>query len=247
MALHPDVHPEATKVERARLDAAMAALNQAWDRIEAWHEQDVPPGRTARRARTAPTVPTVRTPPPGFRRIGVAAPYARGDQLELTGESADLLGLTALEGEPVRLLRCTNHRLHDDHLAALGALAALRSLDLDGTGITDRGVEVLTRLPHLADLHLSDTRITDAGLALVARVPQLHSLSVAGTAVTDAGLVALAGHPRLAVLNLRGAAVEGDGLRHLATCPSLRILAVSHVDRHHRRAFAAERPDVTFA
>jgi hypothetical protein len=101
MALHPDVHPEATKVERARLDAAMAALNQAWDRIEAWHEQDVPPGRTARRARTAPTVPTVRTPPPGFRRIGVAAPYARGDQLELTGESADLLGLTALEGEPV--------------------------------------------------------------------------------------------------------------------------------------------------
>ena len=250
MALHPDLHPDATIAERERLDAAMAALNDAWDRVEAWHAREPEPTRgptRRRRGAAEPTVRVVRAVPQGFVAVSVADPYAVGDQLELRGVSADLLGLAAIAGEPVRLLRCTNRPLDDDHVAAIAHLPELHSLDLDGTGVTDRALSVLARLPRLSDLHLSDTRVTDAGLGAVGRVPLLHSLSLAGTRVSDLGLAALEGHPRLAVLNLRGTGVEGPGLLHLAGCPALRMLALPRVDREDRRAFADRRPDVTFA
>ena len=235
-ALHPDAHPDASAALRARLDAAMAALNEAWDRVERSYGT-VPPARPAR---------VLPEPPAGFATTFVGVSSAVGDQLQLMGVSADLLGLRALAGEPVRVLRCADRPLVDEHVDAIGVLRDLRILDLDGTGITDRALDVLADLPRLTDLRVSDTSVTDVGLALIARLPSLHSLSVAGTEVTDDGLRALAGHARLGILNLRGTRVRGAGLLHLASCPRLRLVGASGVGRQDRQALQRLRPDISF-
>ena len=255
-ALHPDRHPDLTGDERARLDRAMAVLNAAWDRIEASPDRAAPQVDDEHAAGDDdepyldPSWPgRLPEPPPGFR-VNQRHPAAvLRQQIELVGESRDLLRLATSPwvGLPYRRLRACNRRLQAEHLrVALDALPALRSLDLDGTGVDDRAVAHLARAPDLADLHLSATAITDEALRIVAGLRKLEWLSLADTAVTDAGLVHLGGHPTLAVLNLRGTQVQGPGLGALAECPRLRLLALPSVRREDRRALAERRPDITF-
>ena len=269
VALHPDRHPDAAADVRARLDRAMAALNEAWDRVDDWSgwteaEAEGGSGRSGAEPRPAPDDPIAGDPPSWFRPAEELEPlpppppgfvalqrsptsYLLRDEIELVGDSHDLLRLAERPGVAYRRLHCRNRPIREEHLAAaVDALTELRSINLDGTDVGDRAVAHLARLPRLADVQLSDTLVTDGALRTLAGVAKLHSLSLSGTAVTDAGLAHLAGHPSLAVLVIRRTGVEGPGLAALAGCPRLRLLGLSQVRREDRRALAERRPDLTF-
>ena len=49
----------------------------------------------------------------------------------------------------------------------LVVVLVLESLDISGTGITDKGLEYLTGLTNLMTLHIYDTTVTPAGVAKV--------------------------------------------------------------------------------
>ncbi|MHC4954957.1 MAG: c-type cytochrome domain-containing protein [Planctomycetota bacterium] len=80
---------------------------------------------------------------------------------------------------------------------AVASLAGLRRhvavLTLGATGITDRALIEIAKLPNLVRLDLQKTGITDAALKTLgkAKLPELRRLNLYGTAVTDAGLAAL--------------------------------------------------------
>ena len=248
-ALHPDRHPDLDDATRARLDRAMATLNAAWDRVEAWpgwndldHDDDAFVEEHDRASRDVDL-----EPPPGFHAMGAGS---HRYQLRLVGQSRDLLRLADWADRRVayRRLRCNDRRIDADHLAvAVAALPELRSLDLDGTGVDDAAVAHLRRATRLTDLHLCETNVTDDAVRVIAGLQHLHALSLADTRVTDAGLVHLDGHRNLAVLNIRGTGVRGPGLAALAGCPRLRLVALSRVRKEHRRALAELRPDLAFA
>jgi Leucine-rich repeat (LRR) protein len=62
------------------------------------------------------------------------------------------------------------------HLEGLGELGQLRSLELDGTKVTDAELKELSALTHLEHLHLESTPVTDAGLRHLKGLNKLRSL-----------------------------------------------------------------------
>ncbi len=76
-------------------------------------------------------------------------------------------------------------------------MGSLAELDLDGTQVTDAGLEHLKGMTILQLLYLNDTQITDVGLGHLKGLPNLDSLHLNGTQVTDRGIESL----RLALPN----------------------------------------------
>ncbi|NOX55360.1 MAG: leucine-rich repeat domain-containing protein [Planctomycetes bacterium] len=64
----------------------------------------------------------------------------------------------------------------------------LRTLDLSGTDVTDRGLECLSGLVNLESLNLSGTEVTDRGTHHLKGLRKLNWLNLQNTAVTAAGL-----------------------------------------------------------
>ena len=268
--LHPDRHPDATPCERARLTAAMAALNLAWERIEAGATTPSAAMPSEDGLRGSDPAPEPARTPDADRmtsargretRAGepvTAAPVPDGFVRSLALQRADRwsLRLWTDDLEPLHLL--CHHRtapvvgaldlhgrpIHDRHLTLLSHLPALEVLDLSDTEVTDAGLHRLAILPQLRQLALSGTSITDRGLFALAACTRLTSLSLCDTAVTGAGLEVLAPLP-LALLNLRGTAVDGQALAELATWPALRLLVVPRLERSARYRFQRARPDVS--
>lgn len=95
--------------------------------------------------------------------------------------------------------------------------SAIVAVDLDGTEVTDAGLERLVKgLPQLESLSVADTQITDAGLEpVIEGLPQLESLSVADNQITDAGLKHFGHLAHLTVSNLNNTHVTDAGLSQL--------------------------------
>jgi hypothetical protein len=64
-------------------------------------------------------------------------------------------------------------------------------LNLDYTGVTDRGLEALMPLTRLAHLKLDSAAVTDAGVEHLKKLPALKSVNLYHTLVTDTGFTAL--------------------------------------------------------
>jgi hypothetical protein len=73
-------------------------------------------------------------------------------------------------------------------IAPVSDLSGLVWLNLNGTKITDEGLDPVLKLTHLTQLRLDETDITDAGLLKLARLKQLKTLNVYKTRVTDEGV-----------------------------------------------------------
>jgi uncharacterized membrane protein len=58
-------------------------------------------------------------------------------------------------------------------------------LNLDGVYITDKGLEIISKLPNLTRLRLQKTPVTDAGVRYLAQLRHLESLNLYATSVTD--------------------------------------------------------------
>ena len=137
----------------------------------------------------------------------------------------------------------------DSELAFLDGLTELRTLHLNGTGVTDSRLSCLRSMPRLwgldlmrcpkigdasaqhigrltelKELYLSDSRVTDAGLSCVRSNQKLRVLHLSNLRVTDAGLVNLAGLTGLEILALNGTKVTDAGMVHLKGLTGLKIL-----------------------
>ncbi len=75
-------------------------------------------------------------------------------------------------------------QLGDSDILPLKSLKQLKILGLNGTRVTDRGLEVLRELPSLEYLDLSGTKITAAGLERLRGIPRLKDVRIEGTAIT---------------------------------------------------------------
>jgi hypothetical protein len=84
----------------------------------------------------------------------------------------------------VAVLQMANDDVDDSTLAYLRGLEQLRSLDLNGTRITDEGLRVVAELPQLKELRLARTAISDEGFKkYLGTKDSLLKLDLTGTAV----------------------------------------------------------------
>jgi hypothetical protein len=100
----------------------------------------------------------------------------------------------------------------DDHLRQITDRSRVRSLVLDGTRITDAGLEHVRGMANLETLCLGATEITDAGVQSLDDLQALQFLDLRRTRVTNASIPSLSRLRRLGLLNLSETNVDGAGL-----------------------------------
>jgi hypothetical protein len=72
-------------------------------------------------------------------------------------------------------------------MKAVGAMTALRHLDVCCPGVTDEGVRAISSLKGLEVLWLADCRITDESVAPLSRLKFLRELAIGKTGITPSG------------------------------------------------------------
>jgi hypothetical protein len=174
--------------------------------------------------------------------IGLFAAEAAGDESPAWGsrnwgavvarlEERDLTGLGAAGQMTDAMIRDVSHIEHvtalrlggsrgvtDAGVEYLSRLSRLRYLDLSGTNVTDRGLEVLRALRELETVSLAWTKVTDAGVTNLSGCERLENVDLLGTGSGDGAIRALAGKMRLCQLRT-GNAVTDDGLALLHELP----------------------------
>jgi hypothetical protein len=118
--------------------------------------------------------------------------------------------------------------LESEQLAALlSAADGIGELDLRNAGIDDGDLAEFARFTQLTRLRLNGNQVSDRGVEIVARLPTLQYLNLyANEAVTDAALDALAGMPALEELYVWQTGVSAEGAARLrAQRPNLVIQA----------------------
>jgi beta-lactamase regulating signal transducer with metallopeptidase domain/Leucine-rich repeat (LRR) protein len=115
----------------------------------------------------------------------------------------------------------------DKCMPHIAHLTGLRSLALDRTDITEKGLKYITNLSSLEYLGVP-YRVTDKGMAHIAKLPSLKRISFpeGGRGVTNAGLRHLAKLTSLEEVYLAGERMGDAGLAHLCDLPRLKYLAM---------------------
>jgi internalin A len=109
-----------------------------------------------------------------------------------------------------------NPALGDTAAAALARCKALTLLNLNLTGITDVGLQVLCNsLRDLTGIYLDASKVTDAGIPALKRLDALGELSLAQTSITDASVEHLKGIKTLRVLNVSASKVTPEKVAEL--------------------------------
>ncbi len=86
-------------------------------------------------------------------------------------------------------------------LRQFSGLRGLKKLYLNGTGVDDGAIRLLSAWSSLEELYLEDTSISDAGLESIGKLVSLRVVSLRNTQVTAEGIASLrAEAPRLEVL-----------------------------------------------
>jgi hypothetical protein len=116
----------------------------------------------------------------------------------------------------------------DTDMALVGVLSKLRYLRLDGTKVTDHGLESLVDLQHLKSVYLRGSPVTDAGVKCIAQLPELSALILdCPSPINEAGFALLARCPSLTFLDLRNTPITDSGLLELARSKSLKEIHLS--------------------
>jgi hypothetical protein len=135
-----------------------------------------------------------------------------------------------------RLFLSRTPSVGDGSLGHLAGLWALKSLALDHTGVSDKGVRALTSLRALQDLDLGQTRIQGRGLHALCALRALRRLDLSHTSVDDRAIEGLRGLPGLEELIVRGTRVTPRGAAALVEgSRRLRVLG-DLVENEHRLA-----------
>ncbi|MCA9109345.1 MAG: hypothetical protein KDA52_05330 [Planctomycetaceae bacterium] len=128
---------------------------------------------------------------------------------------------TAVDDEGIRHLsdavKLGEIHLHSDlitdkSLEVLSKLPALTSMLLDGVPhVTNRGVAILSRCEGITELYLKGTAIDDKCGESLGKLSQVWSLNLSDTNITDAILPCLSSMNRLKMLTLDNTGVTGIG------------------------------------
>jgi hypothetical protein len=177
------------------------------------------------------------------------------------------------QGNAVLVNYCGRRHTTDDEVGALQNVPTLRTVSLETTSVSGKGLEHLTMLPQLEEVWLdSCDRIRDKDLEVLARLPKLRRLNLPFTNLGDGALDSLKGAPAIESLSLHATAVTDAGLRHLPSmkirslwlsytkvtdasvptlirCSELRWLAVggSRISKDGIKALQRARPDLAIA
>ncbi len=126
---------------------------------------------------------------------GVAVPIVRaGDEVAAAIASLRQRGALVVmdeknaDGNSVVEIQLCKRVFGDADLAALKRFPNLKSLNLQGSTVTDDGVKHLAALPGLHTLDLWNTAVTPAGLEPVAKLKSLHTLRYNTRQMTDEAL-----------------------------------------------------------
>jgi hypothetical protein len=139
--------------------------------------------------------------------------------IDADGQMTDAMLEEASRHENITTLKLGGSRnVSDAGLRFLSRLPRLRHLDVRGTAVTDRGLEVLRALRELQTFSLAWTNVTDAGVAHLSGCQRLRDVNLQGTSCGDGALRALAGMPGLCRLRT-GNSVTDAGLAVLEEIP----------------------------
>ena len=104
-------------------------------------------------------------------------------------------------------------------------LGELEWLILDGTKVTNAGMQQIKGLSKLKTLYTSKTRVGDDGLAFIAELGQLERLKINETPISDRGLLKLKGLKSLTYLEIHQTAVTDDAIEELRRAlPKLEVV-----------------------
>ena len=127
---------------------------------------------------------------------------------------------------PVRRLRPRSHLRTDEALLRLARPERATFLLLNGSDITNRGLEVLHKTQRLVMLEMNHTNATGASLRTIGRLRELQGLFLRYAVIEDDDLIHLKGSP-LRNLNLAGTLISDAGLQHLLALPRLKHLSLN--------------------
>jgi len=103
----------------------------------------------------------------------------------------------------------------DEGLRHLAKLVRLKSLNLEGTDVSDAGLAHLAGLKDLQSLSLTNTAIGNKGLESLRPLANLKHIDLIHTMVNDAGLTSLKAHTNLEDLDLDDTGVGDTGIEQL--------------------------------
>jgi hypothetical protein len=113
----------------------------------------------------------------------------------------------------------------DNDLQRVTAVGTVKRLDLSFTYVSDRGVEMLQRMPQLEELSLDTAEfITDAAASFLRTNRQLKRLSLRGTDVTDISMEYLSALTGLKALDIGQTQISDVGMDHLGAFAELEEL-----------------------
>ena len=142
-------------------------------------------------------------------------------------------GVRELPDEPFDLLRVvlSGTGFTDEGLINLRGLESLSELEFLNTGLTDRGLAMLTdsgRVPlgNLKRLMAINAEISDTGIGYLASSTMLNYVIFDGTRISSLELI-VSSFPRLATLKIAGTKIPGESLDQLDRLSRLNNLEVS--------------------
>lgn len=114
----------------------------------------------------------------------------------------------------VATLLLTNTPVTDAGVKQLGT-SNVKNLYLNGTNVTDQGLEDVAKMSSIQVLNLSKTKVTDKGLKPLLSLNNLVWLLLSDTDITDSGLDALAGMKSLHHLTVGNTKVTPEGIKRM--------------------------------
>ncbi|MFT5523480.1 MAG: outer membrane protein assembly factor BamB, partial [Pirellulaceae bacterium] len=150
----------------------------------------------------------------------------------LEGVGAVITYATDDRTKPIELSFAEN-RVTDKEMPHLLWLTTLESVDFNSApSVTSQGFAFLRFLPNLRTLNLGGTDIKDKDLNVIRSLKKLETLHLWLTDIGDPALDPIADHPKLQTLNLWDAELSDAGIAKLAGCKTLRRLYIGRtIDR----------------
>lgn len=174
--------------------------------------------------------------PPGFDNIPretASNPEQIAEQQEITERAVpELIYVTERNGQKMSIAD-NNSISADDRLGVYlrerGNL--LTELDVNGAGVSDKALSLLSQAPNLNKLALNDTVLDDDSMGVLAKqgLKNLQELNLHSTRVGDKGVAELKDMP-IKNLNLSDTIVSDDCLKQLKNMRSLQVLTLDYSD-----------------
>lgn len=169
--------------------------------------------------------------------------------LDLTGcriADDDLPGLIPLSLVQIQL---NGTDVTDAGMEHLAEMKSLTLVNVENTQVGNEGLAQLLTLPNLGDLCLTGSLVTDEGLRQLDSARKVWRLSIGGPNVTNESLKFVTGLKRLSGLNVKSPHVTDSGIQTLGSVTTLRqvILTDTQVSRQTVDELKARHPNLRIA